>query len=535
MARPAHVLLLTGCVFLLGNNLFAATGGTCPASVPSGITSCFYADYANGSDANAGTSESAPLQHFPGMTGCTKNCSSITPAAGEGFILRGGITWTSASLPWTWTWSGTSTTSSPGCTGSGCIYVGVDQTWYTGSSWARPILNGGGSSGNANKPILSLQGTASDLVFDNLELTGFYWSGSPSYGTASLSLPGGTPGDGTNDTFEHLYIHGWSHSTASGTEDDACGVTGDTSDVNNNANSILEYSVISGADTTEDACALDFGGPAYIAYNWMEYGSSCMVVDGVVSVHDNVCQYVVTSWAGAHENGLEINWDAQNHTVYNNVIRHLGGGTLGFWDQPKPGYTAYVFNNLIYDTQQNNVIDLASQSEYYSGQAGKDILWNNTVECGTDPTPDAVCADGIGSGVTAVTLQNNHFITNAGSYWGTSGPTPTTTTNLLQTYSTASGQGYTASETYAFSPTASSNSTVGKGTSASSLCSAAGVSATVCNNDTTYGVAYNATNHTVTSPGRTTVPWKSPPDIGAYSYGTGPGTPQNLTGSAVPQ
>lgn len=539
MARLAHVLLLTGCVFLFAGNLFAATGGSCPASVPSGITSCFYADYANGSDANAGTSESAPLQHFPGMTGCTKNCSSITPAAGEGFILRGGITWPAAALPWTWNYSGTGTTSNPGCTGSGCIYIGVDPTWYTGSAWARPILNAGGSSGIPNQSIFLVGEPGNYWILDNVEFTGFYWSGTTTYGTANISLHGGEPNVGAYDTLEHLYIHGWSHGTyASGTREDACGVDGDTEDVNGNTDSILEYSVIDGSDTDQESCnGAVFGGPPYIEYNLFQYVSSCMVIDGPVTVHDNVCGPINTTFdtTPAHQNGMEINYDGQNATFYNNVFRHIGPGALTVWLAPDGNYTAYFFNNVIYDTQNTNVLDLATS---LGNGTGTDILWNNTVECGINSgPPDGVCAAGIASGAKAVTLQNNHFITNAGSYWSTNGPTPTTTTNLLQTLSTANGQGYSMSETYAFSPTAPypTDSTPGEGTSAASLCSAAGVSLTVCANDTTYGVAYNTTNHTVTSPGRTTVPWKSPPDIGAYSYGTGPGTPQNLTGSAVPQ
>jgi hypothetical protein len=81
--------LFTAGITFLGKNLY----GACPATVPSGITTCYYADYTNGSDSNAGTSESAPLQHFPGMTGCAKNCSALNPSSGQGFILRGGITW----------------------------------------------------------------------------------------------------------------------------------------------------------------------------------------------------------------------------------------------------------------------------------------------------------------------------------------------------------------------------------------------------------------------------------------------------------
>src|ERR1019366_1064918 len=67
-----------------------------------------------------------------GMANCTGACASYTPLAGDRFILRGGDTWTSTSMPWTWgSWAGTS---------GSFIYIGVDQTWFTGGSWARPII-----------------------------------------------------------------------------------------------------------------------------------------------------------------------------------------------------------------------------------------------------------------------------------------------------------------------------------------------------------------------------------------------------------
>ena len=541
MARLIRFFLLTGCALILTNtnNLFAAiSGGACPSSVPTGITKCYYADFVNGVDTNAGTSESAPWQHFPGMAGCTNNCKSNTPVAGEGFILKGGVAWTNAALGWYWIWSGTGTTSSPGCNGSGCIYIGVDPAWFTGASWSRPILNAGGTvitGGSMGNTIFGCY--CNDLVLDNLEFTGLYWSGLPSYGSGNnVSLAGGSPGIGTNDTFEHLYIHGWSHgSSAGGTVENPCGFTGDTSDPNNNTNTILEYSVISGADTAKDSCSLVFGGPPYIAYNVLEYGSSAMIIDGTSTVHDNIVQNVVTSFdSSAHENGMEINY-SKNVTVYNNIFRHIGSGSLTVWLAPDGGSTAYFFNNVIYDTDVNNVIDLAAS---LSGTTGTDILWNNTVECGPDSNPNAVCADNISSAANGVILQNNHFITNAGSYWSTNGVTPTLTTNLLQTKSTANGLGYSAAQTHAFSPT-TANVTVGAGTNVqSSRCSsvrsidpaAAGVA---CQSDTTYGVTYNTTNHTVTSPGRTPSAWKSPPDVGAYSFGLAPSVPQDL--QATPQ
>jgi hypothetical protein len=395
-------------------------------------------------------------------------------------------------------------------------------------------LNAGGAalSGAAGNTLFYCY--CGNIVLDNVEFTGLYWSGVPTYGNGNnIGLGGGSPGLGINDTFEHLYIHGWSHGSASsGTSENPCGFVGDTGDPNNNVGTILEYSVISGADTAQDSCSLVFGSPPYIEYNVLEYGSSAMVIDSPVTVHDNIIQNVVSSFdTSAHENALEENF-SQNTTVYNNVFRHIGSGSLTVWLAPDSGYTAYFFNNVVYDTDVSNVLDLAASIK--TGKSGTDILWNNTVECGQDNNPDAVCVANISSAVSAVTLQNNLFITNAGSDWSTNGVNPTLGNNILMTKTTATSQGYTPAQSYAFAPINAypTDATPGQGGSTASFCSASGV--TACNSDTTYGVVYNTANHTVSSPGRTGNAWNNPPDVGAYSYGKAPGAPQNLKGAAQP-
>jgi hypothetical protein len=102
-------------------------------------------------------------------------------------------------------------------------------------------------------------------------------------------------------------------------------------------------------------------------------------------------------------------------------------------------------------------------------------------------------------------------------------------TELTQSHATTNGQGYTSSETYAYSPSASSNSTVGAGTnqtgtycaallgSSDPILQAAG---TACKSDTGYACTYNSSNHTVTCPGRTPIarPSSGAWDIGAYQF-----------------
>ena len=80
---------------------------------------------ANGLDSNNGTSKSTPWAHLPGMPNCTGNCASASPRAGDNYIFKGGDTWSPSSLGVDWQWSGNS---------GARIYVGVDQTWFSGTS-----------------------------------------------------------------------------------------------------------------------------------------------------------------------------------------------------------------------------------------------------------------------------------------------------------------------------------------------------------------------------------------------------------------
>ena len=125
-------------------------GGSCPANIPSGVTAFYFIDYASGSDSNSGTSESSPWQHMPTCNNATTTAAAHTPGAGEGWILKGGVTVDYHCWPMIIPWGGTSGRSD---------YIGYDPGWYTGGSWARPIISGGGSSYNS---------TAYSLMVDNV-------------------------------------------------------------------------------------------------------------------------------------------------------------------------------------------------------------------------------------------------------------------------------------------------------------------------------------------------------------------------------
>jgi len=132
MRNMARVALLFALIVASPKSFAAVAANTC--------TTC-YIDYENGNDSWSGTAPTSqgnnigPWKHLPGMLGispsgastgdgCSKNCASQAPRAGDKYILKGGVVWPYTTMPISWTWSGTSSTTTWGCTGSGCIYVG---------------------------------------------------------------------------------------------------------------------------------------------------------------------------------------------------------------------------------------------------------------------------------------------------------------------------------------------------------------------------------------------------------------------------
>src|SRR5579872_3155170 len=170
---------------LLCTAAFAA-GGTCPSGstyinvyvqpntvgtlAAMGITSCYFIG-PSGLDTNNGTSEGTPWLHAPGMTGCSNTCAGVTPAAGLGFIFEGGYVLHygsgSPSQSGIWVLSNSGSSSHP-------IFWGIDPTWFSGGSFARPILTGDnaaptfGGSGTTAGSFISSCPTA-----DNSSLVGF--------------------------------------------------------------------------------------------------------------------------------------------------------------------------------------------------------------------------------------------------------------------------------------------------------------------------------------------------------------------------
>ncbi len=511
-------LITAVLVLLFGTSAFAST---------------YYVDFASGSDSNSGTSTNSPWQHAPGMGGCTANCASASPGAGDQIILKGGVTWPNSVLTWNFKWRGSKGNE---------IYIGVDQSWYAGASWSRPVIDAGKKTSGPANLMMDLQ-NADWVTVDNLEFTGMYWDGSASGGFHSNRLLHLAQADGVE--IKNCYFHGWSHSSSTG--DGMTVVLGDTHFPNQAPNSSFHDNVIDGSDGDRISGACMYGGPPVIYNNVCRAVSNGYILNGVKLFHDNLIENIARSFSsGVHVNGFESNCD-DGLLFYNNVVRHtdmnLPGATspagIVVWSAPAGGKTSYIFNNVIYDgpTTQANTFNIDPGDISCAGSGtGTAVVYNNTMGCGPAGSESGVCVRKVHStGVNAV-ITNNHFITSNSSYF-TAGGTITTSNNVKESASQAISDGFgVAANTAAYAlPTDASAPTAGAGANLSSSCT--GALAGLCT-DTSYACSYNVANHTVSCPARTPVARPSGSkawDVGAYSSGNSsspanpPSPPTGLT------
>jgi Chitobiase/beta-hexosaminidase C-terminal domain len=585
-----------------------AVGGACPASVVSlGTLSCYYVA-ASGNDNNTGTTEAAPWLHAPGMPNCTANCLTLYNFGNTGFsgggnvgstgiIFRGGDTWhfgNSGASPYTggeyclFCFFGFAFNANPAtypnCVFegpySGCLYVGVDPTWYTGSAWARPIFTGdnptvptgfatscpyqiapypgSGNNPSGNNVIVVMSALT---ILDNFELTGlcvkdtnlsgdFYVTG---YGVSENFPP--TQSFLTND-----YFHGWSATVTAGTGSGAApvGILGPNGGFY--VYQTFDHIVIDGSDS--NPVVSEWGTfpnfyhmrDSMVRYTAQGVGQNCH------DIHDNIWEYIFNPLYSGHTNLLECNADAHTSTAnvfYNNIARHVNASMEIWWFCPNTT-PEYIFNNIMYDII-GQPWNLAGTLQYPA------CTWSGGINFFNNTTVDAAVPCGIGGSVASnqihfLNAYNNHQIN---SPWSTSSPQcnggPNSTSNVSMTDATATSQGYTkgssgvagtgntcSNEITPCAPTASTNSTVGTGINEQAYCSALGAftsefaisvdAANACRKATTDGCTYITSNHSVqcpaqTAPNRSAAQWNS----GAYEFGGGgAGSPAvSLTPSPV--
>jgi hypothetical protein len=422
----------------------------------------YYIDYSNGSDANNGTAESSPWQRAPGMNGFA---GTYTHQAGDHFIFKGGVTWPHNVFVWTIGNSGTA--GNPD-------YYGVDQTWYTGSSWARPIFDAGGSA-NPSYQMINMAYT-SYITIDNFEFTNFYWNKTSESEGIYMSMIFST--GGSNHLVENSYFHNWSHSPCTsndgegnctdgtGSSDALCIVCVGDSLTDKALNDIFDGSpngTDSGAASTfifiENSIARNMSN-AFLP--------GCGLTPGNLSqISGNQIGPINTSYSGAHENAIETNGGAGSCSptlIFDNVIQNVVGVTI--LEGNASGDLVYIYDNLFINPNSVPIsLDGRDTSNYHEAH-----IYNNTIV-----GAGGVCV-GAGPSWQYLDYENNHCMAlydgvgTDGVWFGTPSAPPTTYINrynLYQSPTQATADGYTLSNNYR--PTSSTSPTVGAGVNLSSL------------------------------------------------------------------
>jgi hypothetical protein len=561
-----------------------ASGGACPSDAqyinpanPTGalvtlaslgVTNCFYIA-ANGSDSNPGTSEASPWQHAPGMPKCVSGSACyITPAPGQGFILRGGDTWhyftgsPQVGLPsgWPtgpkpngWDWSASGTASNE-------IYIGVDKSWFAGSAWARPIFTN--DNPTSTSPVSSCafpQGNLNDITLDsvryvqidNFEFTGMCWNDSIKNNGVNSHVylehfPGGSF---SGQTISNNYFHGWTHtpftpslcSMSTTPANAVCnGPTAIDGQTSTTQNTLIAFNICDGSDSDD----LSFGciaGDGYdVEENVMRHFGGTQILNNCHILANNLFEFINNSEDNATHSDMWfcIGEYPSDNFFYNNLIRFVGTEyneplSSVLWFNVQNGFTDYVFNNVGHDVNcAANCNNFGDPSSPHSDQIS--LVYNNTWE---SMNTDTIWKNQNAT-TYSITTANNHYITSngtgcaavwAGQFSHINGGNTSCSGDVIQTIAAANAQGYTSANDYA--PTATSTATVGKGANDFNMSSTFGPA---FQQTTTNGCAYNTANHTLVCPALTvmTRPASGPWDVGAYMSGSSnanqPPPPSNL-------
>ncbi len=513
------------------------TISSAPSNPCSSPPCTFYISYTDGNDALSGLDTSHPWKHLPMMQGATGNPDYYTAICGpmpctlEGykFILKGGDTWPHA--VWTSTvllpFQGTGSVI-----GTSAAYVGVDQSYYAGSAWSRPIFDWGGIGSGPMCQAMWLNSPTNFLIVDNIEFTGMYWDHTcnPDATPSSRPVYLGINVGGGNE-WENMYFHGWSfeYSGSGGTGD--CHYSGRDCDfmflmtAAGGTGTSIHDNAFDGWDVDHTHGNSGFGikGSAPDIYrNYFNYLTSGQATEQAVTAwHDNVCNHIGISMGQQHDQCFEDNGSNGPTYIYNNISMNSTAGQ-GFWLSPAFGQTAYFFNNVIFNSDLSSSM-IACQDTNHVAEAGTCNVLNNTIF-------DNFSNLALGCGYYAPMMpsaegcnyQNNHFISDTTNLLTScaGGPTQTCTQdhNTLQTLAAAATNGFSSMSYPEYIPTLDTAATIGQGTDLSSLCGVNAHLAQLCKTSR-YGVTYNATSHTITGYGTPdSVTRRATPNTGAYQF-----------------
>lgn len=372
----------------------------CPSTVPSGVTVCYYIDYTNSggaaSDSNAGTSESAPWLHAPGMHNVSGTPAGHTPGSGEAWIFKGGVTVDYNAFPMNVPW-GCGTGSSSCSSGANPNYMGYDFGWYSGASWARPVFDGGGSSGydtHNQSLITDISHRSSYVIIDNIEIRGIYFgSACSSSGPYSCGAISQYAYSGTDVGWEikNVEVHYITHCTAAA----GCVDPGNEASLlwaKQDTTSSVHDSVVDNTDGSYDCCNAI---ASWNVYNVEISGVDNAVFGEYLFLHDFTIQNMTLTFAsnGVHGNCIHLFGNGSiNELIYNGYITCFQG--FGPW-VGSHNYSGSV-NTVFITPTSNNPNGYTFMMTTVGTTSSTQPTWDNATG-GTPPGCPATgntCSDG---------------------------------------------------------------------------------------------------------------------------------------------
>ena len=485
---------------VVSNSLGAATSNAATVTVVQpNSPATYYVDFASGADTNNGLSKDAPWKYAPGMNGCAFNCAVFGLHPGDQVIFKGGVTWDATGFPMVISASGAS--GNP-------IYFGVDQTWFAGSAWSRPVFDLYDATWSVAPLLVNF---ANFVTLDNLEIKNEEVDNSGSWPPrSSITVEGGS-----NVIIQNCYVHGWSIQNPIAGSDQS--PTGGIAFYSGSAGGVVTNCVLDGSPESDSGVGI-YGGTSIQGNIIENVPNGIVVTDPVASISGNQV-FAVPYSADPSESSYAI-FAYTSGSIFNNVVHDLVQGALAIYlesgsifiyqeSDSELGNTQYIYNNLVWNVGDNAPIVIASD-ELGIGSTSNQFIYNNTLLGGT--AAGCVSVNPAEFAPTNLTVQNNHCIselpTSEAWCWNQSGGSfdcgsvsnLTFGNNVLMTTESAASQNYTLANS--FQPSAASGATVGAGLNLVSNCVTAGSS--LCSDR--LGVA---------RPGGSTA-W----DVGAYQYQT---------------
>ena len=343
--------------------IFLALGARAEAQMPSSCVAgqnIYYVDNVSGSDSNSQSqarSKSTPWAHQPYMASFS---GSYSHTPGDCFVFKGGDRWVAADRP---------NISSGGSSTSEMDYYGTDPSWFSGSTFARPVFDIQSNASLSNV----VQINASYVIWDNWEFV------NASCGTSGpnqfiISFSGTQDYIYATNNYFHSFMNPKSGCGSAGWFIVAVG-----NFTNSGCHGMIDHNVVDGFDGNTGYPAVLGAISTCAAVTHNVFRGLC----NAINTHSHVVAYNliydIADWnssvpncsalGGLHPNAMQLDTDAD---IHDNVIYNMAGGEAIQLTPGRDGCTSgciswpvsHIYNNVMFSNSPTAI-------EFGTGGAGE--------------------------------------------------------------------------------------------------------------------------------------------------------------------